>query len=84
MQSEKTNVMQPTKELADEMYWERVRQARQMAPSDKVLAGFRLFDLTRKIMADGIRDQFPDADESRVQEILRKRLALSRRLEDRP
>jgi hypothetical protein len=34
-------------------------------------------------MASGIRSQFPDADESRVQEILRERLALSRQLEDR-
>ena len=34
-------------------------------------------------MADGIRSQFPDADERRVQEILRERLALARRLEER-
>ena len=35
-------------------------------------------------MADGIRDQFPDADEQRVKEILRERLALARQLENRP
>ena len=34
-------------------------------------------------MADGIRAQFPDAHENRVQEIVRERLALVRRLEDR-
>jgi hypothetical protein len=75
--------MEPTKELIDALYWERVERARQMAPADKVQAGLRLFELTSRIMADGIRDQFPDADEHRIQEILRERLALSRRLEDR-
>jgi len=75
--------MEPTKELIDALYRERVERARQMSPADKVLAGLRLFELTSRIMADGIRDQFPDADEHRIQEILRERLALSRRLEDR-
>ena len=73
--------MQPTKELIDELYRERVERARQMSPEDKLLAGLDLFDLTSTIMADGVRDQFPDADQHRVQEILRERLALIRRLE---
>ena len=75
--------MQPTKELIDELDRERVERARQMAPADRVLASLQLFELTSKIMAAGIRSQFPDADDRRVQEILRERLALSRRLEDR-
>jgi hypothetical protein len=33
-------------------------------------------------MRDGIRMQFPDADEQRVEEILRQRLAITRRLEN--
>jgi hypothetical protein len=75
--------MQPTKELADAIYWERVQKARRMSPEDKFLGGARLFDRSCRIMADGIREQFPDADERRVQEILRERLALARRLEER-
>ncbi len=75
--------MQPTKELIDELDRERVERARQMSPADRVLASLQLFELTSKIMAAGIRSQFPDADDRRVQEILRERLALSRRLEDR-
>ena len=73
--------MQPTRELIDALYWERVELARQMPPGDKALAGFQLFDLASKIMADGIRDQYPDADEARVQGLLRERLALAERLE---
>jgi len=65
-------------------FWDRVEQARAMPPEEKLLAGARLFDLTSKIMAEGIRREFPEADESRVQEILRDRLALARRLEQRP
>jgi hypothetical protein len=74
--------MRPTKELINELSWEQVERARQMSPGDRVLAGLQLFELTSRIMADGIRSQFPEADEQRVQEILRERLALSRRLED--
>jgi hypothetical protein len=76
--------MQPTKELIDELYREEVERARRMSPEDKLLAGPRLFDRSCRIMADGIRDQFPDADEQRVKEILYERLALARRLEQNP
>ena len=73
--------MQPTKELIDQLYRERVEAARRMSPADKLMAGSRLFDRSCKIMGDGIRDEYPDADESQVQEILHERLALARRLE---
>lgn len=76
------NPMQPTKELIDELYRERVQAARQMSPEDRLLGGLRLFELTGKIMADGIRARFPDADDRRVQEILYEQLALIRRRED--
>jgi hypothetical protein len=75
--------MEPTQELIDELFWERVHKARQMSPEDKLLAGLDLFDLTSTIMADGIRSQFPEADEAEVGRILRERLALARRLEVR-
>jgi hypothetical protein len=78
-----TCAMQSTKELADSIYWERVQKARRMSPEDKLLGGARLFDRSCGIMAAGIRSQFPDADERRVQEILRERLSLVRRLENR-
>ena len=31
--------MKPTKELIDDLYWERVRRARETPPEEKVLAG---------------------------------------------
>jgi hypothetical protein len=76
--------MEPTKELIDAIYRERVLRARATPPEEKLLDGPRLFDQACRIMRDGIRDQYPDADERRVQEILLERLALLRRLEEPP
>jgi hypothetical protein len=73
--------MEPTEELIDSLYRERVLRARRTPLDEKLLDGPRLFARSCRIMADGIRNQYPDADEQRVQEILRERLALLRRLE---
>ncbi len=73
--------MEPSKELFDDLYRERVLRARRTPPEQKLLEGARLFDLTCRIMRDGIRDEYPGADEQRVEEILAQRLALLRRLE---
>jgi hypothetical protein len=75
------NMMHPTRELIDAIERDRVAAARRMSPEEKLLAGPRLFDRSCRIMADGIRHQFPDADEARVQEILRERLQKTRELE---
>jgi hypothetical protein len=74
--------MGPTPELIDALYRERVLRARQTAPVDKLFDGARLFDLACRVVKDGIRAQYPDADETRVDEILRERLALRERLEN--
>ena len=71
----------PTRELIDDLFRQRVLAARAMPPEEKLLAGPRLFDRSCRIMVDGIRDEFPDADEIRVREILTERLALLRQLE---
>ena len=71
----------PTRELMDDLFRQRVLAARAMSPEEKLLAGARLFDRTCRIMTDGIRHEYPEADDRRVQEILAERLALARRLE---
>ena len=76
--------MEPTQPLLDALDRDRVLRARAMSPEDKLLAGARLFDCASRIMADGIRDEYPDADEDRVLQILRQRLAQIRRLENSP
>jgi hypothetical protein len=75
--------MEPTRELIDQLYREEVRRAREMPPADKLIAGARLFDRACRLMMDGIRDEYPDADEATVRRILNERLELARRLERR-
>ena len=74
--------MGPTQELVDAIYRERVLRARETPPDLKLLDGPRLFDYACRITADGIRNQYPDADQQRVREILAQRIALQRRLEE--
>lgn len=74
--------MQLTPEELDRLYLEEVRTAREMSPEDKLFAGPRLFDRACRIMRDGIRHQYPEADEAEVNRILLERLALARRLEN--
>jgi hypothetical protein len=74
--------MEPTQELIDDLFRERVLRARRTSPEEKLLQGPQLFDMCCRIMADGIRDQYPEADEQRVQEILAQRIAILRRLEN--
>jgi hypothetical protein len=73
--------MEPSKQLADELYCEEVRWARTLSPEQRLLVGARLFDRVCRIMADGIRDEYPGADEQQVRDILIQRLRLARRLE---
>jgi hypothetical protein len=72
--------MEPTKELLDAIYRERVLRARHTPLEKKFLAGAELFEQACRITMDGIRDQYGDIDEQRVQQILRQRLALLDRL----
>lgn len=74
--------MESTRNLADNLFRERVLRARRTPPEEKLLDGPRLFDLCCRIMMDGIRNENPEADEQRVRQILAQRIALVRRLEE--
>jgi hypothetical protein len=75
--------MEPTKELLESLYRERVLRARRMSPQDKLLAGARLFDYACRITMAGIRSQHPDATPEEVLQILKDRLDRARRREER-
>ncbi len=74
--------MEPTKELIDALFRERVLRARRTPPEEKILAGPRLFERACRIARDGIRNQHPGATDEEVEEILRQRLAVGKRLRD--
>jgi hypothetical protein len=73
--------VEPTKDLIDALYREEIERARAMPAEEKLLAGARLFDRACRIMADGIRSEYPGAEDKQVHEILGQRLALLRSLE---
>jgi hypothetical protein len=70
-----------TPELVDELYRDKVLQARAMTQEQRFRAGPELFDLACQFTKSGIRADHPEADEARVLELLRERLALAEKLE---
>ena len=71
------------KQLAEELYRERVAEARAMPPQDKLLAGEELFEYACAITLAGIRNQFPGVSEEESLRILEERLDLRERMEKR-
>jgi hypothetical protein len=69
--------------LAEGLYRERVAEARNMPPEEKLLAGEELFDYACSITLAGIREQFPALDAGECLRILEERLALREQMERR-
>jgi hypothetical protein len=69
--------------LANELYRERVIEARAMPPEEKLLAGEELFEYACSITLAGIRNQFPGISEEECLRILEERLELRERMERR-
>jgi hypothetical protein len=67
----------PTTTLDDD----ELRLANETPPTEKLLAGARLFDYACTIMAAGIRRQNPTASDEQVLAIMRERLEWARRWE---
>src|SRR6516162_4423167 len=74
--------MEPTQELVDDIYRERVLRARRTPPIEKLLDGPRLFAEVCERMKAGLRDENPGADEDRIRELLLRRIAILRRLDE--
>jgi hypothetical protein len=70
-----------TQRLIDELYREELRDARAMPPEQKLFLGEELFAYASSITLLGIRNQFPEADETEQRRILAGRLELQRKLE---
>jgi len=77
-------IMEPTPELIDAIYIQKVLRARRMVPEQKLLAGARLFDYAREIAMSGIRHQNPGASPERIRELFRQRLKIARQLDESP
>jgi hypothetical protein len=75
--------VQPSKELIDEIYREKVLRARQRSPEDKFFAGAKLFSGVCERMEAGLRQENPTADDQTIRELLERRLVILRRLRER-
>ncbi|HTQ40255.1 MAG TPA: hypothetical protein VMJ32_14605 [Pirellulales bacterium] len=71
--------MQPTKELADELFREKIRNAREMNPADKLLAGPRWFDEGCRNLQSKLQCAFPQASDVEVHTMLDEFIKIMKR-----
>jgi hypothetical protein len=76
--------VEPTDELVDAIYREKVLRARRMTPQRRVEVGAELSDMGRQMMREAILRQNPTATEEEIRLEMRYRFKLARRLEDVP
>ena len=62
---------------------EQIERARGMTGEQKVRESLQLFDRTRRLMLDGLRDENPDASDERLLGLLGERLSITRAVENR-
>jgi hypothetical protein len=72
------------KELQDSIFREKVLRARSMTDSERLDSALEQIDFAFVMMRDGIRMQFPELrTDEEVENVLRERLDLLRRMDDR-
>ncbi len=75
--------MDATRRPGFELLLDKAERARRMSFESKFLAGPQLFDMACRLMRDGIRMQFPEADDAEVERHFQERMEIYRRLEAR-
>jgi hypothetical protein len=76
--------MEPTSELIDVLYRDKVLRARQMTLQKRVEVGAELSDIGRQMMRESILRENPTAPEAQILQLMRQRLELKRKLDDIP
>ena len=76
--------MEPTADLVDAIYREKVLCARRMSPQRRVEVGAELSDLGRQMMREAIRREYPSASQEQIRQFMRERIELSRKLDNIP
>ncbi len=74
----------PTQNLIDAIYIEKVLRARRQSLEVKFLCGTRLLVYAKSATLSGIRAQHPQLCERQARTELARRLAISRRLDGEP
>lgn len=76
--------MEPTAELVDAIYREKVLRARKMTPQKRLEIGAELSDLGRQMMREAIHRENPAATEEEIRQLMRRRIELARKLDNTP
>lgn len=71
-----------TKQLMDEIFIDKILRARRRSISEKILDGPKLFESSCAMMRNGIRSQHPDFNADQIEQELRRRLAIKRRIDE--
>ncbi len=69
-------------QLADAIYRDKVLRARKLTMDEKLSDGFEMFDLSCRLMADGVRYQLGLTDEQEVWRAVAKRLSIVRKMDE--
>ncbi len=73
--------MEPTPEISEAIYRQKVLRARRTPPERKLLAPARLYEHARSISMAGIRNQHPHATAEQVRQLFQRRLKIARELD---
>jgi hypothetical protein len=76
--------VEPTPELVDDIYREKVLRSRRMSPARRLEASLELSDMGLQMMRDSVRHQYPGASESEITARVNDRIELSRKLDNIP
>jgi len=74
--------MQPTPELIDDIYLQKVLRARTAPISEKLLDGLRLYAYACEAVRMGVKAQNPQASPEELESKIRQRFEFIRRLEN--
>lgn len=61
----------------------RVQASSGLRPEERILAGIKQSELAIRVVEDGLRDQYPDADEATIALLLLERVRLMKKLQNR-
>jgi hypothetical protein len=68
----------------DEIFRQKIEQARRMTPEERVVRGLRHSDDMVEVMANMLRGQMPNAGDQEIRRVLRERIDKLRRLKGKP
>ena len=60
----------------------RVQAGSSLSPGERILAGIKQSELAIRVVEDGLRDQYPDADEATIASLLLERIRLMKRIQN--